>query len=134
MLRRVEVSVLAAFDAQVELRKVGELREVEAWAIRGTAGRAGGRYVVVDDGVGVERDVVTQKGKAPGEVEGAPASAGIVAAELFVGGGVVDIEEALQKGVQGYRLVAGCHRTVRLSTSVTFATPDDGALEAELEV
>src|SRR6185312_1895293 len=122
------------FDAKVELGHVGELREVEARAIRGTARRAGRRYVVVDDRVGVERDVVAQEGQAPGEVEGAPASAWVVPAQFFSESGVVDVEKALQEGVQRYRFVAGGYREVRLYTTVTFAAPDDGALKAKLKV
>src|SRR5665213_2922682 len=111
----------SGFDAEVEFGQVGKLGEVEAGAVGGAARSAGGRYVVVDDGVGVEGDVVAHKREAPGEVEGAEAGAGVVAADLFGEGGVVDVEEALEEGVDGDR-------------SVALAAPDDGALEAELEV
>lgn len=115
-----------AFDAEVEVGQARELRDVDAGTVGGSPRRADRRYVVMGDGVGVESDVVAEKRQTPGEAEVAEAGAGIVARVLLGGGGVIDVEEALEEGVESDGLVARGARAL--------AAPDDAALEGELEV
>ena len=72
-------------------------------------------------GVAVKREPVTHKWQAIGKVEGGETGAGIVAAQFFRLRGVVDVEEAFEKGVPGDGLVAFAAASALGGASPSFA-------------
>ena len=96
--------------------------EIEAGPEGGAPRSVDGGDVVVHLRVGVEREPIADKGQPVGEVEGAKARAGIVAAFLDLGGRRGGAEETLQEGVEGDRRVAlAAQITVRSKPNSRFS-------------
>src|SRR6185437_6762974 len=110
-----------SFCAQGQLGRTGKVRKIEPRPDSRAARSTERRYIVMGFGIAVKRKPVTHKWDAIGEIECRKPGARIVAANLLVKSGVVDVKETLEVGVPRDGLV-------------TLATKDDGALEAKLEV
>ena len=112
-----------------------ELRDVEAGTVGGAARRAGGRHVVMGDGIRVERDVFAQERQLIREGEGAVARSRIVDRVLLQSRRVGEGEEALEEGMKGDGLLArSVDAGYRIDAAVSSSSPDDCALEAQIEV
>src|SRR6185312_10224077 len=85
--------------------------------------------------VRVERDVFAQERQPVREREGAVAGTWVIGGVLLEGRRIREGEEALEERVQGDGLFARCE-DIRdwINAAVSGSAPDDGALEAEVEV